>query len=175
MLARLLPVLGLFAGLAAGGAHAADGPWETELDEFEATVRLYLEKDPRDVQNILRGLTGLEVSIYFRTDSAATDRFSALQIYNVGTLMTIYPMVRVGISGFSDVRGSEAHNNSLSEKRVEAVKQVLFQAARIDPGRVYAHAYGESSARYEPGDREGMTYDRRITIKLLVHRPAPDS
>jgi len=169
--ARKLAVAILLVGLAAGSAHGADGQWETELDEFKASVRPWLESNPHDVQAILRGLSGLEVNIYFRTDSAAIDRFSALQIYNVAQLMLVYPMVRVTISGFADVRGTPDHNLALSKRRVEAVRQVLLRAGKIDPVRIYSHAYGEAPGQYGPDDREGMLYDRRASLKLIVHRP----
>jgi len=168
---RILAVAILVFGLAAGRAHGANDPWETELDEFKASVRPWLDNNPGDVQAILRGLSGLEVNIYFRTDSAAIDRFSALQIYNVAQVMLVYPMVRVTISGFADVRGTPDHNMALSARRVEAVRQVLLQAGRIDPDRIYSHAYGEAPGQYGPDDREGMLYDRRASLKLIVHRP----
>jgi outer membrane protein OmpA-like peptidoglycan-associated protein len=155
------------------GALAQTGAPLTEYEELKQTVRPYLEKNQRDVQQILRGLTGLEVTIYFRTDSAVIDRFSALQIYNVAKIMALYPMVRIRIEGFTDVRGSKVYNKALSERRVEAVKRVLFQAERgLDPGRIYSHGYGgEWTAQYKRGDPEGMFYERRVTIGFIVHRP----
>jgi len=145
----------------------------TEYEELKQTVRPYLEKSERDVQQILRGLTGLEVTIYFRTGSAEIDRFSALQIYNVAKIMTIYPMVRIRIEGFTDVRGPKTYNKHLSERRVAAVKKVLFQAEKqLDPARIYSHGYGgEWMAQYKRNDTEGLFYERRVTIGFIVHRP----
>jgi outer membrane protein OmpA-like peptidoglycan-associated protein len=121
---------------------------------------------------LLRGLHGIELGIYFRTDSAEIDSRGRQQIYQIAKTLFVYPdpAIRLRLDAYTDVRGSERYNLELAEKRLEAVKAVFKDALgrNYDPHRFYTGAVGEKYAEYKKNDKEGMMFDRRVTIKVFV-------
>ena len=156
-------------------------PLPFELQKNIDYVQTYLENSDhedseRHLTSLLRGMTGIEVSIYFRTNSATVDKRSRTQIYDIAKTVLVYPMVNLSISGRTDSRGTETYNLQLAEKRVDAVLDVFKDALapnNYDPKRFYPLARGESFATSKPNDKEGMSLERRVIIRLLVQWKLP--
>ena len=71
-----------------------------------------------------------------------------------------YPDVTVGVQGNADVRGSEAGNWDLSQRRADAVAGLLAQIG-IDPGRIaYVSGFGETDMYSEHGTAPGARQPR---------------
>ena len=158
--------------------HAVErpgSPWFTELNENILWVQEFLEEQGSEkaLQKVMRGIAWLHIHVHLRSNSAEVSAHGREQIYNVAKLMMIYPVLSIGIRGFTDMRGSEEYNLKLSERRVAAVKKVLADAAKINSKRMVSHAYGEHTARTPIDDPEGMHLDRRVTIRFLVAKPYP--
>jgi len=175
MKSRILIILFGFQLLIVCSGNYASPPIG-ELGKNIEYVKSFLEnsnhEDPENhLTSLLRGMSGIEVSIYFRTDSAEIDKRGREQIYTLAKAMWVYPMVNFSLSGRTDSRGSKEYNIGLAEKRVAAVQEVFKDAlARegYDPKRFYPLARGESFALAEVHDEEGMSLDRRVIIRLLV-------
>jgi len=149
--------------------HGAAQPQQSELERNIEMLQPYLNSDKVNLNHILRGLSWLNFDVHFRTDSTELDYFNQQQIYNVARLMKIYPMLRVGLSARTDIRGTKAHNEKLSRRRLSAVYEILAKVSKIDPQRIYTNSIGEINARYRPDDKEGLFYDRKVEIRLIVH------
>lgn len=71
------------------------------------------------------------------------------------------------ISGFTDARGSDVYNKTLSEKRAEAVKAALVERG-ISSSRLKSRGLGKNTASMPSSEttkaREG---DRKVTIELI--------
>lgn len=117
-----------------------------------------------------RGATlTLQEDVLFATDSDvlrphAIDKLRPLAAYLRGN-----PGVRVAIDGYTDSRGSDAHNQDLSERRAESVRDALEQmgAARA---RFSVVGHGERDPVATNATAAGMRQNRRVEVTLLGRR-----
>lgn len=117
-----------------------------------------------------RGATlTMQEDVLFRTDSdvlrpGALDRLRPLAGY-----LRANPGVRVAITGHTDSRGTDAHNQNLSERRAASVR-----AAFDDMGVVRARFRVEGRGEVEPiatnATPAGMRQNRRVEVTLLGQR-----
>ena len=56
------------------------------------------------------------------------------------------PSVQVGIDGFADPRGTDPHNQGLSERRVNGIRDALVNAG-VSAGKIHTGAFGESQPK----------------------------
>jgi outer membrane protein OmpA-like peptidoglycan-associated protein len=159
------------------------GSAKSDLDKAKEYVNSYLhdqdnntliQSDDTKTQltKLLKGMHGIELNIYFKTNSDEIDKRGRSQIYDIAKTMLVYPdpMVRFRLDAHTDIRGSEAHNIELSKKRLESVQNVFKNAmgSQYDSKRFYTGINGEKFATYKKVDEEGMYFDRRVTITLFV-------
>lgn len=143
------------------------------LETTKRYVQSYIESNEvneEQLTKLLRGMTRIQVNIYFRTDSAEVEWRERQLILNVINTMWIYPMINISLGGYADSRGSDDYNMKLVKKRIAAVKQIFkgVLGKEYNPKRFYEVAYGKQSDSHETSDEEGMSLDRRVTIVLLV-------
>lgn len=72
------------------------------------------------------------------------------------------PQIKVEIQGHTDSIGSEKYNLILSQKRAEAVRNLLIKKYGISPDRLRAKGYGESKPIASNKTREGRAKNRRV-------------
>ena len=77
--------------------------------------------------------------------------------------------VRLLVSGHADRAGPEPYNQTLSEKRADAIRQALVERG-IAAGRLAVAAYGEKRPRVATPDGARAPLNRRVEI---VFGPAP--
>ena len=65
----------------------------------------------------------------------------------------------------ADHRGNPAYNMNLSKSRAQSVRNALIEAG-ISGKRISSHAHGEANAINK--DREGLIFDRRVDIQLMI-------
>jgi formylglycine-generating enzyme required for sulfatase activity len=73
---------------------------------------------------------------------------------------------RILIEGHTDNTGSDALNQTLSEKRAQSIKGEIVNRG-IDPGRMETIGYGASKPVADNKTAAGRTQNRRVTIKKL--------
>ena len=83
------------------------------------------------------------------------------QIEALTTFMREYPKANVVIEGHTDDRGSEAYNQALSQKRAQAVVNILIQQG-ITATRITAKGLGESTPVADNTTAEGRSQNRRV-------------
>jgi outer membrane protein OmpA-like peptidoglycan-associated protein len=76
------------------------------------------------------------------------------------------PTTRILIEGHTDNTGSDALNQSLSEKRAQSIKAEIVKRG-IDAGRMETIGYGASKPVADNKTAAGKTQNRRVTIKKL--------
>lgn len=92
---------------------------------------------------------------------------SYLELDRVVYLLRKYPVIKkVEIGGHTDNVGSDSYNESLSLQRAEEVMEYLIQKG-IDPARLVAKGYGESSPVADNDTEEGRGQNRRVELKIL--------
>jgi outer membrane protein OmpA-like peptidoglycan-associated protein len=117
-----------------------------------------------------RGATmRLDEDVLFATDSAvlrpgATDKLRPLAAYLRGN-----PGVRVAIDGYTDSRGTDAHNQDLSERRAASVRSA-FDAMGVTRARFSVVGHGEADPIATNATPAGMRLNRRVEVTLLGQR-----
>lgn len=70
------------------------------------------------------------------------------------------------VYGHTDDVGSDAYNQTLSERRANSVRDYLVEAG-IDPALIEARGYGKSSPRVEGTAAEARAQNRRVEIGVV--------
>jgi outer membrane protein OmpA-like peptidoglycan-associated protein len=68
------------------------------------------------------------------------------------------------IEGHTDNVGAAGSNQSLSDKRAEAVRQQLIKTYGVDESRLQAKGYGASKAATTNDTPEGRQQNRRVEL-----------
>jgi outer membrane protein OmpA-like peptidoglycan-associated protein len=68
--------------------------------------------------------------------------------------------------GHTDAIGSDAYNQSLSERRAEAVRRYLINGG-ITPERIRTEGFGESRPVASNETDEGRAQNRRVELRVL--------
>ena len=104
------------------------------------------------------------IDIYFAHDSDVPLSFKGLQ--DVRNMMEAFPNMQVEIGGHTDSIGPEGYNQSLSQRRAEAVKTYLEKLG-IGPERVRAVGHGESRPVAPNDSQEGRRLNRRTEFVII--------
>lgn len=75
------------------------------------------------------------------------------------------PTYAIEVQGYTDDRGNEEANQTLSAARAKAVADYLI-AKGVDAGRVTAAGYGETKPIAANGTEAGRSQNRRVTLKF---------
>jgi len=154
-------LIGAAAGAAAGGGIGY------YMDKQEAAVRNALASV--EGVNIVRN--GDELYITFRSDnqfkvgSYTLDPGSQQDVARLGQIFAEYDKTNIMIAGHTDSTGSEDFNQSLSEKRAGAVRNILV-ANGVAGNRVSTLGFGESAPVADNGTEYGRQVNRRVEIKV---------
>lgn len=93
--------------------------------------------------------TPMLAAVRFKINSAVISDEEMVNVYNVAQYMKENPGVNVSIDGYADEgTGTAAYNQTLSERRAQAVKDVLTGTYGIDASRLTINAYGSSTQPY---------------------------
>lgn len=154
--------------LAAAAAGAAvGGGIGYYMDRQEAALRAQLQNTgvsvQRDGDNLILVMPG---NITFATDSAdlRVDFVSVLD--SVVLVLEEFNRTYVEVSGHTDNTGSDAYNQTLSERRAETVASYMLQK-KILPDRILVYGYGESRPIATNNSAEGRQANRRVEIQLV--------
>lgn len=111
--------------------------------------------------------TELAMDVLFRTGSDELEPSMQNHVSTLAQTLKTLPQAYVRLEGHADRRGSEDANLALSERRAQAVKQALV-AAGVAPEQVQIVPLGESRARAELADVEGLALDRKVSVQFGV-------
>ena len=112
----------------------------------------------------------IELEVLFDTDKSIVKPNYYSKISEVAEFMAQYPNTLVTIEGHTDSRASEKYNQALSQRRVDAVKEVLITQFGAAPERLNAIGYGELKPRASNDTVEGRQLNRRV-IAVIEERP----
>ncbi len=126
--------------------------------ELIALEQNYQKADQLQAENLL-------MSLQFSTGSSDIAAVYQEQIKALASLLEQNPTLKINLSGYTDLQGSESLNQSLSQARADKVKAALI-AYGVNSNRIKTIAYGESAPVVAKADNEASFYDRRVVIKL---------
>ncbi|MYL27963.1 MULTISPECIES: OmpA family protein [Halomonadaceae] len=112
------------------------------------------------------------LNVRFETASANVTEGSLPEIRDVAEAMREFPESTLVLEGHTDSVGNAEANRALSQRRAEAVKQVLVEEMGIAADRVSAEGYGESQPVADNDTAEGRAQNRRVESVLEASREA---
>ncbi|MGH6934765.1 MAG: OmpA family protein, partial [Methylocella sp.] len=112
--------------------------------------------------------------IYFASKSADVPSSSEARLRQAAGLIKQLPAgTEIQISGYTDANGNPAANMKLSQRRADAVRQVLVDAG-VNPAMLSAKGYGETLADNETTERRSNVRkksrpreDRRVEFRVV--------
>lgn len=106
----------------------------------------------------------------FASGAAALTEGDYPSLAAVAAWLEANPDGTVALVGHTDASGSLAANIALSERRAEAVAEVLTQTYGADPARVDAHGVGYLTPRASNQTEEGRRKNRRVEVVVTSTR-----
>ncbi|TQV86684.1 OmpA family protein [Aliikangiella coralliicola] len=122
--------------------------------------------DEKGCRIALQENVSIQLNVKFANNSDAITNDFSQEISKVATFMRQYPDTTVVIEGHTDSRGAASYNQSLSQKRAEAVRNYLISEFNIDSQRVSAVGKGESSPIADNETAEGRAANRRVQAEI---------
>jgi outer membrane protein OmpA-like peptidoglycan-associated protein len=158
---RIAGPLALLASLALQGqARAAQE--QPPAAEGRGPERELEDLDARDTD---RGLVLTLGDVLFDAGTATLKAGAQPAIDRLAQFMRDYPERSVRIEGHTDSAGSEAANQSLSERRAQAVRAALVTHG-LDAERIATLGYGEARPIADNDTPGGRQQNRRVEIVL---------
>lgn len=154
---------GLGAALGAGAGRA----WGKSLDEQEAQLREQFAAS----ETVQIERQDDELSLTFKADTMFDSGVSVVkaearnEISQVATVLNKYPESIIIVRGHTDSVGSETSNQTLSEKRAQAVKTILVGQS-VSAERILTMGYGETEPVLGNDTEEGRKANRRVEISI---------
>lgn len=111
----------------------------------------------------------MQEDVLFATDSDVLRPAAIQRLRPLAGYLRANPGVRVAIDGHTDSRGSDAHNQDLSERRAQSVREALDDMG-VTRARFRVAGHGESNPTATNATAEGMRLNRRVEVTLLGRR-----
>jgi len=103
--------------------------------------------------------------VNFEFDSARLTADSSTTLDGAVSTLNRYPELTVECTGHTDSVGTDAYNQSLSERRAHSVCEYLINHG-IDKPRLTEHGYGETKPIADNSTAEGRAQNRRVTLRV---------
>ncbi|MBH3422805.1 OmpA family protein [Pseudomonas gessardii] len=107
----------------------------------------------------------VELDVKFDFDKATVKPNSYGDVKNLADFMAQYPATNVEVAGHTDSVGPDAYNQKLSQRRADAVKQVLVKDG-VAPSRITSVGYGESRPVADNATEAGRAVNRRVEASV---------
>lgn len=108
----------------------------------------------------------VELDVKFDFDKAQVKPESYGDIKNLADFLTQYPQTTTVVEGHTDSVGSDAYNQTLSERRANAVRDVLVNQYGVGSDRVNAVGYGETRPVADNATADGRAVNRRVEAEV---------
>jgi outer membrane protein OmpA-like peptidoglycan-associated protein len=159
---RTAKIIGAGVGAIAGGAASA------YMDRQEADLRRQTAGTGVDVIRqgddlILRMPSG----ITFPVDSYAIQPQFQSTLDQVGQTLTSYSSTYIDVLGHTDSTGSDAYNQTLSERRAQSVADYLSMRG-VAPARIGVRGFGETQPIASNDTEGGPAQDRPVGVEIKL-------
>jgi outer membrane protein OmpA-like peptidoglycan-associated protein len=141
-------------------AEAADARSREAQERSEQLEQELEELEARDTD---RGLVLTLGDVLFDTGAATLKPGAATTIDRLAQFMRDYPERAVRIEGHTDAAGSDETNQSLSERRAQAVREALVGRG-LDAARIATLGFGEARPIADNDTPGGRQQNRRVEI-----------
>ena len=111
---------------------------------------------------VVEEVARIDLNVQFDFDQAVVKPEFNAEIQRVADFLNANPDTIAALEGHTDSQGSDEYNQDLSERRVNAVRQVLIERFGIGSGKVSVRGIGESSPVASNDTAEGRAQNRRV-------------
>ena len=101
----------------------------------------------------------------FDFDMSAIRANETNHVSDIAAYVKQNPTARVGIDGHTDPRGTDAYNQSLSERRVNTIREALVTAG-VAGDKIHTGAFGESQPKCNEATEACWQRDRRVEVLI---------
>ena len=108
----------------------------------------------------------LSVEVFFRTEEAGVAGTTEERLAKLAALIEPMEGAVIRLDGYTDVRGTEAYNSTLSTARAEAVRDALIRGG-MPAERVIVTGVGETASTAGELDTDGMALERRVEMNVV--------
>jgi len=108
----------------------------------------------------------VELDVKFDFDKSVVKEGSQADIKSLADFMKQYPQTSTTVEGHTDWIGTDAYNQGLSERRANAVRDVLVNQHGIEASRVSTVGYGESRPVADNDTDAGRAINRRVEAEV---------
>lgn len=150
-------------------ASIASGQVGRYMDDQEAQLRQRLRGSGVRVAR-----TGDALTLLLRSDALFARNSSAVASSALRTVDALADVLRhydrtlIEVNGYTDTTGKDTYNLKLSQRRAEAVADVLVDDG-INPARISPRGFGETQLRIPTGDNVDEPRNRRVEIRIVPH------
>ncbi len=157
--------LGAIIGAAVGGATGAviGHQMDKQAEEIKKTV------PDAKVERVGEGIVvEFSSNVLFAYDKSNLSDAAKINLDKLVKVLNSYSDTDIELQGHTDNKGSEAYNQSLSERRANAVLGYLASNG-ISNNRLTIKGFGETVPKYDNGTAEGRTQNRRVEFLITAN------
>jgi len=151
-------------GAAVGAGMAAAYCWVHGAEAEEMVVEEVVVEEV--VAEPVAEAVRVELDVKFDFDKAQVKEESYGDIKSLADFMKQYPQTSTVVEGHTDSIGTDAYNQGLSERRANAVRDVLVNQYGVEGGRVNAVGYGEAQPVADNATDAGRAINRRVEAEV---------
>lgn len=153
-------------GAAVGAGMAAAYCWVHGAGAEEVTAVEEVVEEPVMAEPEPAEPVRVELDVKFDFDKSVVKEESYGDIKNLADFMKQYPQTTTVVEGHTDSIGTDAYNQGLSERRANAVRDVLVNQYGVGGERVNAVGYGESQPVADNATDAGRAINRRVEAEV---------
>jgi outer membrane protein OmpA-like peptidoglycan-associated protein len=131
----------------------------------ENSARLQAEVDALKAKPTDRGLVLTLGDVLFNSGSATLSPGAGRNLDRLVQFLTEHPDRLVQIDGFTDSVGADSYNLDLSQRRADAVREVLLSRG-ITSARVGTQGYGKAYPVADNSESGGRQLNRRVEVVI---------
>ena len=144
-------------------AAASDASVKARLDARDAQIKQL--QDSLNAKQTERGTLVTFGDVLFDFDKANLKSSALPNITTLAQFLQENPDRKVIVEGYTDSKGSASYNQSLSERRANAVRTALVRAG-VDPSRIVAQGYGKEFPVADNSSNSGRAQNRRVEVTI---------
>lgn len=145
-------------GCALDGDKDGVADHQDQCPDTEAQVKV----DEKGCGILLTEAVEITLQVQFDTNSAVVKPEYEADIGKLASFMGNYQDTVVEVQGHTDAQGADSANQALSQRRADAVRQVLIQKFGLAAERVTAVGYGEQRPIASNDTADGRAQNRRV-------------
>lgn len=143
--------------------NAAAKRAQARLDARDAQIKQL--QNSLNAKQTERGTLVTFGDVLFDFDKATLKSSALPNITTLARFLQENPDRKVIVEGYTDSKGTASYNQSLSERRANAVRTALVRAG-VDPARIVAQGYGKEFPVADNTSNSGRAQNRRVEVTI---------